>query len=428
MLQKLLNFREKQESNITLLINYLFILYAFTLPMAFDTEKIIFKIIFILFLLSGNLKAKLIYALKNKIFQAMLLFLSVYIVWLYGSEHRDVAIWKIKEFASYFFLFPMFITSIREDFKEKILNGFIFAIFTSEVLSYFMMFDIKFSFITYTGFGQNVPFFYMYSQYVLIISISLGLILYKILTNSLKNNFQKFLYIGFFLFSTINIFSLSSKLGYILYSISILTVLIYLSKTYITKQKIIILFAVIVSTYLVAFNFNTTFHEKVHNIYSEMTKAFEKNIFVGSTGTRLAWGLYGMKVYLENNPLVGVGTSDHIDLVAKKLHEKKLTKEEKIWLFIFVNKYVPGRSTLHNEYLDHLVQFGPFGLFIVFYLFYQIYKAKSVDPYFKLLKYILLANILIYCFVNYFFILTQLGKIFFLLIALTLPSFKTKEV
>jgi hypothetical protein len=181
------------------------------------------------------------------------------------------------------------------------------------------------------------------------------------------------------------------------------------------------------ATYLLAFNYNKTFQTKIDNISSQLSLAYHKNIFIGSTGERLGWDIYGMQVYMEHNPLVGVGTSDHIDLVAQRIKDLHLSTYKEKRLLMFLNKALPGMSTLHNEYLDHLVQFGIIGIFVLFYLFYTIYKAESVSPYFQLLKYLLLANILLYSFVNYFFILPQLAKIFFFLIALTLPSFKPKE-
>jgi len=426
MLQKFITLQQSQQKRINLLLNYLFIVYAFTLPMAFDTEKIIFKLIIILYLFSGNLKEKLLFSLKNRIFQAMLLFISLYTIWIFGSEHKDLAIEKIKIFTHYIFLFPIYITSIREDFKEKILNGFLFAIFTSEIISYTMLFNMKFSFIHYTGFGANVPFFYTYSQYVLLLSLSLGLVLYKILSQQLTK-ISYVLYSVFFIVSTINIFILDSKLGYGLYLLSILTVLLYLARLNISKTKIIILSITIIISYIVAFNFSHTFSGRIHKILSDINIAYKEHIFKGSTGKRLAWNMYGFKVYLQH-PLFGVGTFDHIDLVVKELEpiQPKPVKYETD-LLIFNNKTMPVMTTLHNEYLDHLIQFGPFGLFVLFYLFYTIYKAPATSPSFKLLKYLLLINIILYSFVNYFFVLTQLAKIFFFLIALTIPTFKAKE-
>jgi len=426
MLQKLITFKQQNENNISLLLNYLFILYAFTLPMAFDIEKIIFKLILILYLFSGNLKEKLLFILKNKIFQAMLLFISLYAIWIFGSEHKNLAIEKIKIFFHYVFLFPIYITSIRENFKEKILNGFLFAIFISEIISYTMLFNIKFSFIQYTGFGANVPFFYSYSQYALLLSLSLGLVLYKILSQQITKLFYV-IYSIFFILSSMNIFILDSKLGYGLYFISILTVLLYLSRHNISKSKIIILSTVIIISVTIAFNFSHIFSGRVHKILSDIHFAYKEHTFKGSTGKRLAWNIYGFKVYLQH-PLFGVGTFDHIDLVIKELEpiQPKPVKYETD-LLIFNNKIMPVMSTLHNEYLDHLIQFGPLGLIVLFYLFYTIYKAPATSSSFKLLKYLLLVNIILYCFVNYFFVLNQLVKIFFFLIALTIPTFKTKE-
>jgi len=426
MLQKFITFTQNQQEKITLLMNYLFVLYAFTLPMAFHTEKIIFKLIFILFLFSGDLKAKLLFAIKNKIFQAMLLFLSVYIIWIIGSEHKALAIAKLKIFSQYIFLFPIYLTSIQEEFKEKILNSFLFAIFISELVSFSMLFNLNLPLIHYTGFGSYVPFFYTYSQYAILLIISLSIALYIILSKKLS----KLLYIIysiFFIISTVNVFILDSKLGYILYFISTASVLIYILKDKISKTKVFLFFIMIAVSYSLAFNFSATFAARIHNIGSDIQSAYKEHIFKGSTGKRIAWNIYGIKVYLEH-PLLGVGTFDHIDLVSKEiqpLQPKHVTHQSD--LLGFNNTITPVMSTLHSEYLDHLVQFGPIGLLVLFYLFYTIYKTDSTTPTLQMLKYLLLINIILYIFVNYFFILSQLAKIFFFLIALSIAGYKGEK-
>jgi len=428
MLQKFIAWQQSQQKRVDLLLNYLFVIYAFTLPMAFDTEKLILKLIFILFLFSGNLKEKLFFTLQNRIFQAMLLFLSLYALWMLGSEHKELAWQKIKMLSSYIFLFPIFITSIQEEFKEKILNSFILAIFLSELISYTMMFGIHFSFLKYTGYGNNVPFFYTYSQYVLLIILSLGLVLYKLLTHETKSKVQIILYSLFFITSTINIFMLDSKLGYGLYLLTIFIVVLFISRKKLSIIKIFGLFNAVIIVYLVVFNFNHAFQNQIKKITSNIDLAYSQHTFNGPTGKRLAWNYYGFQVYKENNPLFGVGTFDHIALTIEKIKPtipKKYDKNHN--LLEFDNKMMPVMATLHNEYLDHLVQFGPVGLLVLFYLFFTIYKAPTTSPSLKLLKYLLLINIILYSFVNYFFILTQLAKIFFFLIALTIPTFKAKE-
>ena len=70
-----------------------------------------------------------------------------------------------------------------------------------------------------------------------------------------------------------------------------------------------------------------------------------------------------------------------------------------------------------------MIQFGIVGLLILLNIFFSIYKDKSKDEEFQALKISLLTLFMLYCFVNYFFVLSQLGIIFFLLITTTLTTY-----
>lgn len=418
------NYQEK----ITLLINYMLIIYAFLLPFNTHLSNKLFQFIAILFLFSGNLKEKLLFALKNRVVQALTLFYLMYLVLSYNSHHFDWIVWKLKEF-KYLFYIIIFLTVVEQNFKKRILNAFILSVLVSEALSYLMYFNVPLHFVKITGYGNLVPFFYTYSQYVLLILIVVSVLFYRILKNDFQNIFIRTGHYLAFIFSSVLVFLLDSKLGYILFFI-LVTTIFFSTKKHLFKIRYIA--AAAVSTVLIgalAFKFSSTFEHRATNMYNQFHDAITKDKFTGSTGTRLAWNILGMKIFMQH-PLLGVGGFNHIDLAVEKIKNLEISQEEKNWLLVFENKITPQMQTLHNEYLDHLIQFGIIGLVLLLNIFYSIYKDKpQQDEELQVLKISMLSIFMIYCFVNYFFVLSQLGIIFFLLISLTLTSFnESKEI
>jgi len=407
---------------VTLVINYLLVIYAFLLPFNIHLSNTIFNFILILFLFSGNLKDKLLYALKHKVVQALFLFYIMYILWSVNSQHIDIVIWKLKEF-KYLFSIIIILSILKDNFKLKILNAFIFSVFISILISYTMKFNVHLPYIKITGYGQLTPFFYTYSQYVLLILIAVNMTLYKIIENQFKSFFLKNFYYTFYILGSLLIFLLDSKIGYILFIITQILTFAHTVQTTFNKKFILSSLLIAFLGIFILFYNSHTFHTRMSNLYNETINAIMHQQYNGSTGKRFAWDIIGFKIYLEK-PIIGHGTQSHIDLAIHSIENSNMTQKKKKDLLSFRNIQTPALQTLHNEYLDHLIEFGIIGLFILLNIFYSIYKEKAQTKELRLLKFLLLIVFMIYMFVNYFFVLSQLGKVFFLLISLTLVSYE----
>ncbi len=416
----------KYQDKITIFLNYLLVLYTFLLPFNTNYSNILFDIILILFFFSGEIKEKLLFALNNKLIQAILLFYAMYLLWSFSSQHIDWMIWKLKEF-KYLFYIIIFLTIIKEEFKEKILGAFIISVFISEIISYLMFFNFPLSFIHITGYGKLVPFFYTYSQYVLLVLIATSFLLYQIINNNFENLLFKFFTYFFFILSSILVFLLDSKLGYILYAIIFIVIFFYIKRDLFNKKYFIGSLLLLIILNSIAFFSSSTFKSRATNMYMQTKYALVKHNFTGSTGQRLAWNIVGLEIYIQH-PILGVGGFNHIDLAIEKIENMNGSDETKSHLLKFKNTITPYMQTLHNEYLDHMIQFGIIGLLILVNIFYSIYKLNTNDEKYKVLKIILLTIFLPYLFVNYFFVLTQLGIIFFLLTTLTLTTYDASKI
>lgn len=404
-------------NKITVLINYLLIVYTFLLPFNVHLSTTILHTIAILYIFSGNIREKLLFAIKNRVVQAIFLFFAMYLLWSLNSNKIDIILWKLNQY-KYLFYTIIFITIIQDIFKEKIKLAFLLSIFISEIVSLLMFAGYKVPFLEITGYGQYIPFFYTYSQYSLLIIITIGLSLYSFFTAT--SNIKKVFYIILFLISTFIIFILQSKSAYILYFITMFIVAYYIF--HLTKKMFFIFSGFVLIINILTFTFSSTFHQRMSNIYKQSIYAVNNNTYTGSTGERIGIDIVGFKLFLKK-PIIGYGTQEHIPLVIKTIEDMNISQEQKNKLLVFKNPRMPGIQTLHNEYLDHLIQFGIIGLLILLNIFYSLYKMRIPDPQWKVLNTILLVNFMLYMFVNYFFILNQLGEIFLVLISLTITTY-----
>ncbi len=422
ILQNINDYRLQYQSKLILYTNYLLILYAFFLPINDTITRSLFTIILILFILVGDIKNKIVFAMKNKVVQAFVLFYLMYLFWMIGSETLDVAIFKLKTYR-YILYIMIYITIIRDDFVYKIFSGFILGILFSEIISYLMLFGITVPYLQYSGGGLNVPFMISYTQYSIVLSISLGILLYGIIT--LKQHFAiKLLYILFFISASTNIFIIQSKLGYGLYSLSIMTVTALIIIKHKRYWMIPLALTLIVGGYTLAYNYSSIFHQRVGVFFNETNQAIENKNYHTSTGTRVGFNKYGYELVLQN-PFFGLGTGDHISGFMS--YVKKVEPNRENYLSMQKNLESGGAGSLHSEFLDNSLQFGFMGFFIFLNIFYQLLRYKVDDYYMKTVQVIFVVILLTVSSVGGIFTVIKIGKIFTLLSALTLRLYYNKK-
>ncbi|HIP55889.1 MAG TPA: hypothetical protein EYG97_02595 [Arcobacter sp.] len=414
--------KKSNEDNFVLLANYLFIAYAFLLPINSNAVRFIFSIIIILFLLSGNIKEKLFFSLKNKVVISFILFYLLYVFWIIGSTNIDVAISQLKNYR-YILYIVIYVAIIRKDFIYKILTGFLLGIFFSEIISYLMLFDIKVPYLVYRGIGANVPFMPSYTQYSTVLSISMGILLYGIIMTK-QSLWLKLLSVVFFISASSNIFIIQSKLGYALYSVSILTVVTLIifkyKKYWLLPLSIILIF----TGYYIAYNTSDIFNKRVNGFFNESKSAVESKNYHTATGARVGFNVYGYQIIKENF-LYGVGTSDHtlefFEYV--KVHEKN---QDNINTFSKLLREGDGGS-LHSDFLDTTMQFGIIGLLVFLNIFYQLFKYPTEEYSMKVVQIIFIVILLFVSSVSLIFLHSSIGKIFTLLSALSLKLYYSED-
>lgn len=404
----------KQQFNPSLYANYLLIAYGFFLPISPKVASLLMIFIALLTLMSKNLKERFMSALQDKIIIAFLLFYIMHLGWLFGSEHIHAALLKIKDF-KYILSIIIIAIVLKKEFITRILSAFLLAMLFSETMSYSMFFNIPVPFIHLSpNDGSNVPFMLSYTQYGVILSVSMGLILYMF-TKKHLNPYIKALYIVFFISASVNIFFIGSRIGYLLYLINIATVVFFIYRSNFKKALFLILILTTIG-YLTAFKYGETFNTRSEAMFNDINFLSENN-FSTSLGIRTGYYVYGWDL-IKENPILGLGTGEHIAASEQKILAKE-TNPENINGLLYALKSGHNAS-LHSEYLDITIQFGIIGLIIFLNIFYQIMTYRQTNPDLRIIQLILFFTMLFISIGSTIFIARDIGSIFIFLIALTL--------
>lgn len=404
------------------LANYGLMAYAFMLPLSpkIASKLLIFVALCLLF--SSELKERFLLLVKNRVIHAFCIMFTIYTLWTLGSDHLDTALFAINKLSKLIFALIILTLSVQKKFIPHIIYCFLGALFLSEVVSLMMYFHIAEK-IIWLFVGKrldNVPFMMNYTQYATVINIAISFALYQLLQKQTISMIQKILYSFFILSSSLNLFILSSGIGYILFLFSNITVLTLIYKQQIVKL-IIAIALIFPLIYWIGTHYSPIFQKKSAQMFSDVKNFTQNNNLSTSQGVRLGFMFYSADI-LKENFLLGLGTGDHVEAVREKIVENEKNPKNKAALLKNI-PYSHG-SSLHNQFLDLLLQFGIIGLIAFLNIFYQIYKIKPKQTFLRLLPYILIINILLTCFANPLLIYGDVERIFALLVALLIVPFE----
>lgn len=373
------------QDRLTLYMNYLAVMYAFYLPIASQPRATIFSLIILLFLFRRNYIFYIKKSLFNPIVQALLLYILMHFIWLFGSENEQHAsqMLKLSEYAIIPFIFLTFLT---KEFAQKAITAFITSLLLSEILSYLIRFQVvpeKLEFLKstlYQAVSQLDPSpFLLHMHYAVTLSIVVAFLFFRLLHK--KNSFKvKFIYTFFLLSATLNLSLIGGRSGYITFVILLLSVVLleYRKKAFVPLVGIF-LFISLVAT--LAYNFSPMFKERIdyskesiHTIYNN-----PKDLNT-SMGQRIGLWRYSSDV-IKDNFIFGVGTGDQMDAI-----HNLMTQEDDML------KYFHHQ---HSMYIEVFTQFGVLGILVFLNIFYQIFKYKEISDENRKLLYITTLAIMI---------------------------------
>lgn len=333
--------------------NYLFVVFAFVLPLTTAGVSIIFALIVLLWLIQRDFRTKWKAIHNNNVAMAILLFVGLHIVGLLWTTE------PINAHKIYLLLLaPLVMTTLKKEFIPRIMGAFIAAMTISEITSYG---KILFSWhelshldpTTLTAFVSHITYnpFLAFAISLLIVSL-----IHKSLDRRLK------ILLSFFIITmTINMFFTGGRAGQIVLFVMLITLAIY----YLRKQKkaLIAIICAIPLIYIGLYFVNISFQKRV-DLAIDNVRTFEQNRST-SLGLRANFAINSWEIFQEK-PLLGHGSGSFENLYNKVNQKNSPT--------------LPTTGNPHNNYLLIMVQFGIVGLFIFLNIFYQQLRFFVQSP------------------------------------------------
>ncbi|MGJ0357847.1 O-antigen ligase family protein [Aliarcobacter cryaerophilus] len=357
ILEKLRN----DEINIKI-VNILAVIYLFSLTVSYKISGTLIYIILFIFLLNPKVGTYLKNSLKNSFVQAGLLYLAVILIWFIGTHDLSFAITQLK--INKFYLLPiLFFAFIRVEYFKYYVLAFILGAIVNFVWTYLMFFNIIDNHYSNLIINQSEHAFLIF---LTIISLFYRLVKYE------DKLVYKILIIFIILLLSSNVFLLK-KTQIVSYVIVLFVAFIYLYRKDIVKILIFSLTFLLIFLIGINFLFPTVKYQLLHEL-DGVQKAIQKQDFTNSMSARLGVAYYSLQV-TEDSPIFGYGTGDHAYEVKKAINNSELKNIDSKSYDILIGTLITGKHvTLHNTFLQVLVQYGIIGLLIFLNIFYQILK------------------------------------------------------
>lgn len=352
----------------TAIINYIFILYAFVLPLSRASVPIFSAMILILFLSSKDLKSHLKAIVADRVSQSILLFVTYYFVtiFFYPLEQSREA---IRYLVPFLYLIPATIAfvTLKRDTVYQISIALIVGIFISNIVSYGIYGGLwhkeKVLIIDPSPFMHHI-------QYSTFLAFAIIMALYRILHDYPLTH--KILYSIFAISSVGTLFLIKGRTGQVVFlvGIFILGLLSFQNKL----KAIAISMLLTISIIFGAYQFSDTFQERVRMFQSDINNMVENDNYATSLGYRAGVMMMSVKL-IKQRPIFGTGVVDTMPRMREEATRA------------FPNDYYLRRANhLQNQYLQTLVEVGSVGLLLLLYMLYQISRIPIISNEYRTMK------------------------------------------
>ena len=286
-------------------------------------------------------------------------------LWFLGTDDLDNAKKVLHD--SLFLLYPLLFSSfIDARYVPRMLFALFVGMFTSEAISYWMYFDLPMSFeiSNLQASSLNPTPIFNHLHYGFMLSVMACLSLLKIYYGDDSCN-KKWFFFLFFLSSTINVFIITGRTGYILYAALLSSLVFFLyRRKLLVGLSIFIPFLLLV--YVLAFNFSDAFHQRTSKTTQSIQRIIAKHDYDSSLGYRAAMYISSVQV-LKGSWLTGLGTGDHLKAVVCQMNND----------FPDIKHFISTLQHPHNEYLSAILQFGLIGLLAFLNIPAQMFRYRA---------------------------------------------------
>ncbi|MCF6310136.1 MAG: O-antigen ligase family protein [Sulfurimonas sp.] len=340
-------------------INYLFVLYAFLVPLSRGAITILTALLFILWLFTDNFKEKIIFLKSNRVAIYLLAFVALSLLSLFWTDNVSSGLYYVRK---YWYFLPIFViaTAVEKRFIYYGISAFLLGMLASEIISYGIVFEL---WTTRHSSPTNPSPFMSRVQYSMLLAFTSLIILNRLFYET--NLRWKIIYFLYFLTATSNLFLNGGRTGQVAFILSIFIVgFLNIKHKAIAFFSMLILIAAILFT---AYQVSPVFKQRVQASISETKNINTNDKYSGSLGQRVAVWIIGSEIFMDN-PLLGIGVSCEMNVMDDYI-TKNHTDMESI-------RVMPS---FHSNYIQPLAQLGIIGLFLYLMIFYSLLTLKIKD-------------------------------------------------
>ena len=335
---------------------YLLIALAFFMPLTVSGANTIIVIICLLWLFSGDYKAKYNQIMSSNLMIASVVFYCLHVIGMLWTEDLLWGLHILHKMWYFLLLFPILFNIVQRKYINYYLSAFLIAIALTEITSYLVWFEIIPPFKNATV--ENPTPFMSHISYNPILALAIYLVYYNVFIKAKLNLLKFFIYSFFAISMTINMFITGGRAGQVMYFV-MLTIIIF---QFFSNEKIKSLFAVLVLVPLIffaAYQSSHIFHQRVDlAVNNTINYEIRKNT---STGQRITFAINSWEV-IRKNPIIGIGTGDFPS------EYKKINQINTPQLRTTTNP--------HNMYALITMQLGLIGLVSMLSIFYYQIKLS----------------------------------------------------
>lgn len=348
--------------NVSSLINYFLVAYAFCIPISSAGTNIFESLILLLWILDGNWKYKFIQYKNNPIIIFIALFLIynlISVLWatsvIYGLDY-------IQKYRHFLIIFVMY-TFLETKYIKHIVSAFLISMFISEVVSY----GIYFEFWTYKNIPISFPTPFMnHVDYSVYLSFTIMILFNRVFFSPLTKN--KILYFLFAATSTINLFLNGGRTGQVIFIITFFTLFILNLKNKLTATLVstFILTGILISAY----NLSPNLQHRFQQVTDDLSMVINENTYQGSLSIRMSLWEVGLDE-IKDIKAFGSGIGNEKNKIDYYSSQKNWSVPENLSTYDH-----------HNMFITYAIQLGPLGLLLFLAILYSIYRLKFTSKYY----------------------------------------------
>jgi len=357
------------------ILNFIYILFAFTLPLSRASAPIATVLIVLVFIFSPAQRRRIGEIWSMPAARWIIIFVSYYFLSLLitTTPGHSGEQWKegLRYLLPYLYLLPAGIMAVtlKRRYLVMVLSAFLAGMLVSELFSHLIFFGLLEKNRAIVFAANPTPFMH-HIQYSTFLALTALLLLDRVIREDYRR--YQLLYLLFFVTVVGTLFLINGRTGQVAFLIGLFVLGLTQFQNKLKALAISTLLALLVIGG--AYSLSENFRERIQIAQSDIVKMVEENDYATSLGYRVGVAVLSVPL-VEKHPLFGSGVIDTMELIREGACE------------CFANDFwLKQANHLQNQYLQILVETGLVGLGILIIMFYQLARIPLRSGPYRNLK------------------------------------------